>query len=199
MTKERQETPTAPTTTSRMSLSQGNPIKIAKPDDREVPFISTYREKTALWEYVSTHTHDTVESMAELRKKLPQDIDDLDVEDIIRRERKKLDTTPLDETDRQIIQLILDSKRHWNDDVYLTSLAQILKHDSEAPISVSNLRDWMAKMQYMDSRSGIITGKKVLQNDMTRKNTCKVNEVPIKNGWTLYQTVEGVNIPGTSS
>lgn len=158
--------------------------------------VMQHRDKTILWEYLTEHTSDTVESIAELRTQLQQDLDEIDVKDLVRKERNKLDVCPLDDTDRQIIQLILDSERPWNNTTYLNSLTRVLQHGSGARITPNELKDWMSRMQYTDSRSGIITSQRTVQSAASRKNLVKIKDFPQKTAWTLFQVVEGRKITG---
>jgi len=153
----------------------------------------TDKNKQLLWRYIQQNEIDTPESLQELKHQINNnEWDEIRLKDWVRRNRQSVaqQKEMFTDTDIQIMQAILDSKRHWRTAKYMKSLTCILQRANGPVITEDNVVDWMSRMQYMDSRNGIISTTKTVKSQAKRNNLCKVQDVPKKISWNLFQKSE---------
>jgi len=156
-------------------------------------------DRELLWKYIDENDTDTPESLQRLRYQLSNNQwDETRLRDWIRRKRQSVTSQEerFDDSAIQIMQSILESNRHWRTLEYIKSLTCVLQRGKGPRLTEEEVTEWMGRMQYMDSRNGIISTTKTVKAKNKRKNVCKVQDVPLQKGWTEFQKSESSKITG---
>jgi len=125
------------------SLTQSN-RQASQAQHSSVP--TTNEDRCKIWEYIDQNEYDTRESLGALKETLDSRWEELDLKDWIRRERAKAEQSVFNETDKQIMALILESNRPWKNEHYLRSLAIVLQHNTGLSPTTDDIDEWMTKI-----------------------------------------------------
>lgn len=168
----------------------------------------TTQQESLLWTHLNNHRTETFEMLEQLQVSLQTTMTINQIRQWIDRKRQnnnaksvpqtnqRLDknSNPGDdeslftESDIQIFEIILETKRNWKDEGFLQSLVGILERTAEGRIAtIEQVAEWFKTMNRMDTRSGLISGsKESTEKEISKSNNSKVQLLPRRTGWSMF-------------
>jgi len=188
---------------SHQATSRGRPTQSSydtseqpHPNIAKIGFTST--EQTTMWDYLTKHEYDTEQTLETLRAKLDTRWNTKDIKNWLLRNRVSQSPTSINieaendmplfnEADTQILEIILQSGRDWRNPAFLRNLAGFLENTTDGRMVLPmDLRRWFEKMNNAEKRSGLVSTGEHIQEKAPKKNLCKVQLLPRRTGYTLF-------------
>jgi len=162
-----------------------------------------------MWEHIEKHAYDTEHTLELLRIKLDMKWDTKDIKNWLIRHRiprqpisieieSQDDLALFNEADTQILEIILQSGRDWRNPDFLRSLSEILQNTTDGRLVLPmDLHKWFEKMTKAEKRNGWFSTGGDHQEIATKKNLCKVQLLPRRSGYTVFDEEISKTLKGT--